>query len=148
MKLIKHNYHHLENVSDVIFLFLEILFKPPSCWFSYNNSETVKAAILAFCRILCRNIFLEKFVPNLLSLTCPSLKILGKTQTGAFPISRFMVNLTLKKIFITPKLDKRNKTTSKNFDNDVISKNCDVIIMFSLIVTFYLTKTENRTKNL
>ena len=29
-----------------------------------------------------------------------------------------------------------------------MSKNCDVIIMFSLIVTFYLTKTENRTKNL
>ena len=70
------------------------------------------------------------------------------------------------------KLDKRNKTTSKKIDNDVISKNCDVVIIFpiydrfgairkpdsgrivcktyififSLIVTFYLTKTETRTK--
>ena len=63
------------------------------------------------------------------------------------------------------KLDKRNKTTSKKFDVDVMSKNCDVIVtfrifgqsgavrrpesvkdMFSVIVTFCLTKTENRTK--
>ena len=28
------------------------------------------------------------------------------------------------------KLDKRNKTTSKKFDNDVISENCDVVVIF------------------
>ena len=66
------------------------------------------------------------------------------------------------------KLDKRNKATSKKIDDDIVSENCDVIaifffiygqfgairkpdsgpveLMFSLIVTFYLTKTENRTK--
>ena len=67
------------------------------------------------------------------------------------------------------KLDKRNKTTSKKFDDDVMSKNLTslsffqfmanleqsesripdaetVKIMFFLIVTFDLTKTENRTK--
>ena len=59
------------------------------------------------------------------------------------------------------KLGKRNKTMSKKFDDNVMSTNCDVIVifhimansdaqsvklMFSLIVTFYLTKTENRTK--
>ena len=66
------------------------------------------------------------------------------------------------------KLDKRNKTTLKNSD-DVMSANCDVIVIFLiydqfgairkpgsggivcktyiLIVTFYLTKTENITKN-
>ena len=67
------------------------------------------------------------------------------------------------------KPDKRNKTPSKKFDDDVISANCDVIIIFPIyghfgaiqkqdsgrIVckikfsyreTFYLTKTENRTK--
>ena len=66
------------------------------------------------------------------------------------------------------KLDKRNKTTSKMFVDDVISKNCEVIVIFpiygqfgairkldsgrrvckifSLIKSFYLTKTENRTK--
>ena len=76
------------------------------------------------------------FMPNLVSLTCPSLQILGKTQTGVFPISRFLPNLLLNKIAITPetsddthmklgpvtKVDKRNKTTSKKID-DVMSRN-------------------------
>ena len=63
------------------------------------------------------------------------------------------------------KLDKRNKTTSKKFDDNFMSENCDVIVifrifgqfgkvrrpesakfMFLLIVTFRLTKTGNRTK--
>ena len=67
------------------------------------------------------------------------------------------------------KLDKRNKTTSKKIDDDVMLENCHVIVIsliygqfgairkpdsrtlsvkpiFSLIVTFNLTKTENRTK--
>ena len=67
------------------------------------------------------------------------------------------------------KPDKRNKTTSKKFDVEVMSKNCDVIsffgfladleqsggqtpdaeserVLFSVTVTFCLTETENRTK--
>ena len=67
------------------------------------------------------------------------------------------------------KRDKKNKTTSKNFDDHVMSRNCDVIViflflanleqpagrisdresvkvMFSVIVTLCLTKTENKTK--
>ena len=63
----------------------------------------------------------------------------------------------------------RNKTTTKKLDDDAMLKNCDFIVsfsiygkleqsgswipdalsiklIFSLIVTFYLTKTENRTK--
>ena len=67
------------------------------------------------------------------------------------------------------KLDKKNKTRSKKFGDGVISKNCDVIVIFliygqfgatqkpdsgrlvcklifSLIVTFCLIKTQNRTK--
>ena len=28
------------------------------------------------------------------------------------------------------KIDKRNKTTSKNTDDDVMSENCDVIVIF------------------
>ena len=66
------------------------------------------------------------------------------------------------------KRQKRNKTTSKKFDDDVMLENCDVIVifpiygqfgesgsrilreysvklMFSLIVTFCPTKTENIT---
>ena len=66
------------------------------------------------------------------------------------------------------KHDKRNTTTSKKFDHDVMSEDCDVIVIFAiysqfgaipkpdagrmvcktyiLIVTFYLKKTENRAK--
>ena len=58
------------------------------------------------------------------------------------------------------KLDKRNKTTSKKFGDDVMSVNCDVIVIFlihgqfgvsvelafSLTVIFYLTKSDT-TKN-
>ena len=66
------------------------------------------------------------------------------------------------------KLDKRNKTTSKKIDDDIMSENCDVIfiffifgqfgavrrpdsgtksakVTFPLIVTFCIRKTENRT---
>ena len=66
------------------------------------------------------------------------------------------------------KIDKRNKTNSKKIYDNVMSENCDLIAIlpiygqleqfecripdiesikhvFSLIVTFYLTKTENRT---
>ena len=66
-------------------------------------------------------------------------------------------------------LDKRNKQASKKFDVDVVSENCDIIVifwifgqfgasrgripdteslkvMFSVMVIFCLTKTENRTK--
>ena len=79
-------------------------------------------------------------MPNLVALTRPSLQIFGKTQTGVFPISGFMVkenyhnsrtsnviNMKLKPI---TKLVKINKTASKNFDHDVMSKNCDVIVIF------------------
>ena len=64
------------------------------------------------------------------------------------------------------KLDKRNKTKSKKFDDDAVSANCDTIVIFlvygqfgairipdvyfvklkfSLIVNFYVTKTERKT---
>ena len=66
------------------------------------------------------------------------------------------------------KLDKTNTTTSKKFSDDVMSENCDVIVFFpimanlqlsesripnvwfiklkfSLTITFYLTKPDNRT---
>ena len=34
------------------------------------------------------------------------------------------------KLGAVPKLDKRNKTMSKKFDHDVMSENCDVIVIF------------------
>ena len=36
------------------------------------------------------------------------------------------------KLELVTKLDKRNKTLSKNFDDDVMLKNCDVIVIFSI----------------
>ena len=67
------------------------------------------------------------------------------------------------------KLDKKNKTTSKKLGNDVMLKNCDVIVIFpiydqfgairkpdsgcsfvkltfSSTVTFHITRPANRTK--
>ena len=35
-----------------------------------------------------------------------------------------------------PKLDKRNKTTSKKFDDDVMTVNCDVIVIFPIFGQF------------
>ena len=35
-----------------------------------------------------------------------------------------------------PKLDKRNKTTSKKFDDDVMSANCDVSVNFPIYGQF------------
>ena len=71
-------------------------------------------------------------MPNLVSLTCPSLQILGKTQTGVFPISRSLIKQnchnsrtsddTDMKLGPVTKVDKRNKTTSKKND-DVMSGN-------------------------
>ena len=34
------------------------------------------------------------------------------------------------------KLDKRNKTTSKKFDDDVMSENCDISAIFSIFEHF------------
>ena len=36
------------------------------------------------------------------------------------------------KLVIATKLEKRKKTTSKKFDDDVMSENCDVIIIFPI----------------
>ena len=136
------------------------------CWFSLNNSETVKAVTCHFA--IFSNISLETFMPNLVSLTRPSLQILGITQTGVFPISGFLVNPLLKKncrnsrtsddidtkLEPVTKLDKANKTTPKNLTMTSCRQFAVSLLFFpslkltfSLIVTFDLTKTENRTKN-
>ena len=47
----------------------------PSCWFSFNNPETMKAAALT-------NILLQIFTTNFVSPTCFSSDVLSKTQRG------------------------------------------------------------------
>ena len=90
------------------------------------------------------------FVPNLVILTWPSLDILYKSQTGVFPISRFLIKSLIKwncnnsrtsdgigmKLGPVTKIDKRNKTTAKIFDHYVMSENCDVIVIFSIYGQF------------
>ena len=40
------------------------------------------------------------------------------------------------KLGLVTKLDKKNKTTSKKFDVDVMSENCDVIVIFRICDQF------------
>ena len=114
----------------------------PPCWFPLNNSKRLKLQpwhFSAFSKIL-----LEPFLPNLVPLTCPSLQILGDLITdvsisnlrisGQSLIkencrnSRTRNDIDMKFGSVT-KLDKKNKTTSKKVDDDVISQNCDIIII-------------------
>ena len=39
--------------------------------------------------------------------------------------------------------DKRNKTTSKKFDNDVMSVNCDIIVIFPIYGQFGAIRKRN-----
>ena len=82
-------------------------------------------------------------MPNLILLTRPSLQILGKTQTRVSPISgQSLIKVNCHNtrtsddidINLGPvtKLNKRNKTTSKKFEDDVMSANHDVIIVFPI----------------
>ena len=74
---------------------------PSPCWFSLNNSETVK--LINYPVILQHSVtFYWPFLRNFVSLNRPTLQILGKTQTGVFPISGFLVNHLYKKIVRTP----------------------------------------------
>ena len=154
---------------------------PPSCWFSLNNSETVKAVTLAFWNIqyhFIRNVRAKFGIPY-----SPQSSDIGQnSDRGIFDFrisgqsliqrnchnSRTSDDVDMKLGSVT-KRNKKNKTTSKIFGDDVMSENCDVIAIFLIcsqfgaipkpdsgrIVcktyifinsNFYLTKTENRTK--
>ena len=81
---------------------------------------------------------------SLVSFNCSSLQMLNKTQTRVFAISRFLVKSFLSKNGYNPrtsnntdiklgpltKIDKINMTTSKHFNNDLVSASYDVIIYF------------------
>ena len=98
-----------------------------------------------------------------------NLRIFGQSLIkGNCYNSRTSDDIDITLVLVT-KLKTKNKTTSKKIDNDVMSENCNVIaifqifgqfeaalmwileaqsvtLLFSLIVTFDLTRTENRTK--
>ena len=82
---------------------------------------------------------MSKFV----SVNCPSLQILDKTQTQLFPISGFLVKCIINYCYNTgtsndiamklapeTKLGKKNTTTFKTFDDDIVSTNYDAIVIF------------------
>ena len=87
----------------------------------------------------------ETFEANLVSLSHLSLQILGKTQMGVFLISilhkknghnsRTSDDIDMNLGPVT-KLDKKNKKTSKKFDDDVMSENCGVIVIFPIYGQF------------
>ena len=67
------------------------------------------------------------FVPNFVFLARPSLQILGKPRRGYFRFPDDDIDMKLGPV---TKLDKRNKATSRKFDNDVMLGNCDIIVIF------------------
>ena len=113
-----------------------IIFSPlplPPCWFSRNKSKTVKAVTIAFCSIqelFIRDILAKFGIPNLAQ--SPDV---GQNSDGGisnFQISgRSFINENCHKSRIrhdiymklgpVTKLDKGNTSTSKIFDDDVMS---------------------------
>ena len=110
-----------------------------------DNSEMIKVVNLAFFNI--RNFLFETFMPNLVTLTCPSLQIMDKTQTGVFSISGYLVksftNKNYRNYRNSPEIDmKRGPLTWKKYDNvtknwgDVVSKNYEIIVIFLIYGQF------------
>ena len=120
----------------------------PLCWLSLDKSETVKAVNLAFGSIqqlFNRYIRAKVGISNL-----PQSPVIGQNSDGSisdFRISgQFLIKENLHnsgtsndidmKLGPVTKLDKKNKTTSKKFDDDVMSENCDVIVIFRIFGQF------------
>ena len=90
----------------------------------------------------------------MVSLTCPSLQTLGKTQTVVISYFRISAQSLLKenchnsrtsddidmKLGPLTKIDKRNKATSKKNkkkkDDDIMPANCDAIVIFQIYGQF------------
>ena len=90
-------------------------------------------------------------MPNVVSITGPSLQILGRTQTRIFltsglpdfqiPYKKNRHNSRTRddidmKLGPVTKLDKRNKTTSKNSTLTIMPENCDAIVIFRIFGEF------------
>ena len=124
---------------------------PPTCWFSLNKSEMVKAVTLVFSCIqqhCIRDICVKSNIDNL-----PQSLVTGQNSDGGISEygisgqslikenchkSRTSDNIDMKIGSVT-KLGTKNKTTSNIFDNDVMSGNCDVIIKFPIYGQFGAT---------
>ena len=91
-------------------------------WFSLINSKTVKDVILD--------------IGQKLDVGISDFRISGQSLIKEnCHNSRTSDNIDMKLGPVT-KLDKRNKTTSKKSDNDVMSKHCDIIAIFRILGQF------------
>ena len=85
---------------------------------------------------------------NVVSVTRPSLQILGKSQTGVFDFLISGQSLTKEichnsrvtdddiDMKLGPLFLKRNKSTLRKFDDDVMFANCDMIFIFLIYGQF------------
>ena len=122
-------------------------FTPPN-WISLNNSKMIKFVTLEFYSIYLnsiRDIYAKFGIHNL-----PQSSNIGNNSGGGisdFRISgQSLINENCHdsrasddidmKLGAVTKIDKRNKTTSKNFDVDVMSTNYDVIVIFRIFGQF------------
>ena len=137
---------------------------PPSCLFSLNNSGSVNAVNRGFCsvKLLFRDIQAKFGIP-------PQFPDIEQNSDGGifnFWISDqiFYKNIVRisndidMKLQPVRNLDKRNTTTPNKFDDKVVPANWSLIwsnpepgiwtlgLTFLSIATFYLAKTENKTK--
>ena len=107
-------------------------FYPPSCWFFLNSSQMVNAVTLA----ALSNFSLERFLPNLVSITWTSLQILRNFWSISIINEKChnsrTSNYTGMKLGPVTKLNKINMALSKQFDNDVILVNCEVTVIFTI----------------
>ena len=112
------------------------------CWFSLNNSETVKAVTLAFWNIqkyIIRDIHATFGIPN--SSQFPYTGRNSDRGISDFWMSgqcfvkencynsRISSDIDMKLEQVTL-LDKRNMATLRKLDNDMMSINRDVIVIF------------------
>ena len=109
----------------------------PSRWFSLNNSKTVKAVTMVFCSTQLHSIKDIRAKFDIHNLTQSS----DIGQNSDANISDFRIfGQSLKKNChnsrIITKLGERNKKSSKNFSDDVMSENCDVIVNFRIFGQF------------
>ena len=118
------------------------------CWFSLNNSETVKAVTLAFWNIqkyIIRDIHATFGIPN--SSQFPYTGRNSDRGISDFWMSgqcfvkencynsRISSNIDMKLEQVTL-LDKRNMATLRKLDNDMMSINRDVIVIFLIYGQF------------
>ena len=124
-------------------------FPPPPCWFSLNNSETVKAVTLEFFRIqyyFIRDIRAKFGISNLSQSPnigqnsdkgISNFRIFGRSiiKENCTSCREIVTSLSFFQFMV-------NLEQSRSRISDAVSAR----LMFSLKVAFYLIKTENRTK--